>query len=74
MVEPGDPFQGGQLDGFPAFPGRTTVDQFGFVQAVDRLGQCVVVAVATAADRGLDADLGQPFAIADADVLRSPVC
>jgi len=49
------------------------VDQFGFVQAVGRLGQGVVVAVARAADRGLAAGLGQPFAISDAHVLRSPI-
>jgi hypothetical protein len=49
------------------------MDQFGLVQAVDGLGQRVVVAVALAAHRGLDAGLGQPFAVADADVLRPAV-
>lgn len=37
MVELGDPLQGGQLDGFLVVPGRTTADQFGFLQTVDRL-------------------------------------
>lgn len=46
------------------------MNQFRLVQAVDRLGQRIVVAVAPAADRRLDAGLSQPFAVADADVLR----
>lgn len=50
MVEPGDPFQGCQFDGFSGFPGCTAMDQFGLVQTVDGFGQCVVIAVATAAD------------------------
>jgi hypothetical protein len=33
------------------------VDQFGFLQPIDRLGQGVVVAVAPTADRGLYAGL-----------------
>lgn len=73
MVEPSDPFQCCQFDGFPGFPRRAAMDQLGLVQAIDRLGQGVVVTVATAADRRLDAGFGQAFAIADADVLRSPI-
>ena len=46
------------------------MDQFGFVEAVDRLGQRVVVAVAFAADRRLDAGLSESFAVADGDVLQ----
>ena len=49
MVEPGDPFQGGQFDGFAAFPRRTAMDPFGLVQAVDRLSQCIVAIVAKTA-------------------------
>jgi hypothetical protein len=49
------------------------MDDLGLVDAVDGLGQSVVIAVPAAADRGLDAGLGQPFAIANADVLRSPI-
>jgi hypothetical protein len=36
------------------------MDQFGLARAVDRLGQRFVVAVAFAADRRLEAGLGQP--------------
>ena len=49
------------------------MDLLGFVQTVDRLGQGVVLAVATATDRGLDAGIGQPFAIANAHVRRSSI-
>ncbi len=44
------------------------MNQFGFVESIDCLSQCVVVAVAAAADRGLDASLGQALAIANTDV------
>ena len=53
MVEPIDPFERGVLDGFEAAPGSAPVDHLGFVEAVDRLGQSVVVAVADTADRRL---------------------
>src|SRR5690606_20879995 len=42
-------------------------------KADDRLGQCVVVAVSLAADRGLDARLGQPLRVADGEVLNPTV-
>ncbi len=48
------------------------MDQLDLVKTVNSLCQRVVVAVATATYRTLDTDLGQPFAIADAHVLRSP--
>ena len=60
--ETGHPFQRDQLDGLPVLAGRFTMNEFGLVQASDRLGQGVVVAVVIAAHRGLNADLGQAFA------------
>jgi hypothetical protein len=45
------------------------MDHLGLVEAVDGLGECVVVAVSDAADGGLDAGLGQAFGILDRDVL-----
>ena len=70
MMEPGHPFQRGEFQGLHGLPGLSAIDQFGFVEPTDGLGQRVVVAVALAADRRLDAGLGQPLAVADADVLR----
>ena len=49
------------------------MDHLDLVQAVDRLGQRVVVAVALAAHRGLNTSFCEPFAVADGDVLRPPV-
>jgi hypothetical protein len=42
-------------------------------QPVDGLGQGVVVAVALAADRGLDAGLGEPLRVANTDGLRPAI-
>ncbi len=69
---PGHPFQRCQLDGLPCFPGAA-MNQFGLVQTVDCLGQCVIVTVATSTRRGLDARFGQSLAIANANVLRASV-
>ena len=73
MVEPRNPFEGCQFHGFQGPPGYAAVDDFGLLEPVDCLGQRVVVAVALAADRGLDAGLGQPLALADRDVLRTTI-
>lgn len=45
MVVPGDPFQRCQFDGFPRFPGGVPMNQSRLVQAVDRFGQRIVLAV-----------------------------
>ncbi len=68
MVEPRGPFERGEFDSLLAFPWCPPVNQLGLVQTVDGLGQGVVVAVALAAHRGLDAGLGQPLGVADAVV------
>ena len=63
IVEPVDPFQRGELDGFQASPRAASPDHLGLVEAVDRLGQGVVVTVADAADRRLNAGAGQSFGV-----------
>lgn len=50
----------------PPEPQRVAMDQFGFAQPVDRLGRRVVVAVALAAHRRLDAGFEQPLGATDA--------
>jgi hypothetical protein len=65
--------QRGELDSLLGLPGCSAMDQLGLVESVDLLGQRVVVAVALAPHRGLDASLGQPLAVADADVLRPAI-
>ena len=39
MVEPVDPFEGGELDGLERAPGPAPADDLGLVEAVDRLGR-----------------------------------
>jgi hypothetical protein len=43
VVEPVDPFRGGQLYFLDGPPGLAWFDQLGLVQSVDRLGQRVVI-------------------------------
>ncbi len=72
MVGPRDPFERGEFDGFLALAWCPPVNQRGLLQTVDGLGQGVVVAVALAAHRGLDARLGQSLGVARMlDVLRT---
>jgi hypothetical protein len=63
MVVPRHPFERGQLDGLLGFPRRAAVDQFGLVQPIDGLSQRVVVTIALAAYRRLNAGFGQAFAV-----------
>lgn len=72
MVVPVHPFQGRHLNSFAALP-RLAVNQLGLVQPVDGFGQGVVVAIALATNRGLDAGLGQSLGVADRDVLAATI-
>lgn len=49
------------------------MDDLGFEQAVDCLGQGIVIAVADAAHRWFDASFRQPLAVTNAQILRAPV-
>jgi hypothetical protein len=49
------------------------MDDFSLVEAVDGFGECVVVGISHAADRRLDADLGQALGVFDRDVLAASV-
>ena len=71
IVEPVDPGQRPELDGLEGAPGSAPMDHLGFVEAVDRLGEGVVVGISNAADGGLDAGFGQALGVADADILVS---
>lgn len=73
MVKPMHPIESLPLQRLDGLPGAFLANQLRFVKAVDRLGQCVVVAVSGAAHRGLDSRLQEPLAVADGDVLRAPV-
>lgn len=73
MVEPVAPRQHRELDGLEGSPGTSPKDDLDLVEAVDRLGVGVVIAVAHAAGGGLDAGFRQALGIADADILRAAV-
>jgi len=73
MVEPVDPFEGRVFHRFERSPGSTAMDDLGLVEAVDRLGQSVVVAVADAANRGLDPGFGEALGVLYGHVLRAPI-
>lgn len=51
-----------------ALPGAAPVNDFGLVQAIDRLGQRIVVAVAPTAHRQLNAGLGRALGVAGVDI------
>ena len=69
MVEPVHPLDGSELHRLGMTPGTTPADHLGFEEPDHRLGQGIVVTVADAADRRLDAGLGKPLGIADRDIL-----
>lgn len=73
VIEPVDPFERGIFNRLEGSPGSASMDDLGLVEAVDCLGQSVVVAVADAADRWLDPGLGKPFAVSDRDVLATAI-
>ena len=65
VIEPCNPGQGCQFDRFLGLPRAAAMDHLGLVQAIDRLGQRVVVAVALAANRRFDAGLCQSLGVAN---------
>jgi len=73
VVEPIDPFESGVLDPIEITPGTTMVNDLGLEQSDDRLGERVVVRVADAADRRLDAGLLQALSVTNREILAAPV-
>ena len=63
VVEPVYPFQRRELDGFERAPSCSSMDELGLIEAIDRLGESVVVGIADAANRRLDAGLRQALGI-----------
>jgi len=50
VVEPVDVVERGPLDVFDVAPGTLSINQLALVEAVERLGQSIVVAVAARSD------------------------
>ena len=61
MIEPVDPFGGGEFDVVYGAPRAAGLDYFGLVQTVDRLGKSVVEARTHRADTRLDSGLAELF-------------
>jgi len=72
-AKPVDPFEGRKLDGLEGPPWTAPMDHLGLVEAIDRLGERVVIGVADAADRRFDARRDEPLGVAQRDVLRTSV-
>jgi hypothetical protein len=70
VVEPVDPLERRELDFLDVAPRAIRADQLGLVEAVDRLGERVVVRVADAADRSLDPRIIEALGVANAEVLH----
>lgn len=73
VFEPVDLFEGCVFHGFEPAPWAAAVDNFGFEESIDRLGQGGGVTVTNAADRWFDACLGQPRGVFDGQIRRSTV-
>lgn len=58
-VEPVGPSEGCQLDGLEGAPWAAPLDQFGLEETDHALGERIIIGVADAADRGLDACFGE---------------
>lgn len=71
MVEPVDPGQCRELHGFEDLRLSASMDQFGFVEAIECLEKSMSIRVATATDRALDANLVTASAASNGDISRS---
>lgn len=69
-VVPRHPLQRGELDILDASPGPTATDLFRLVEADHGFGERIVVRIARAPDRRLDARLGEAFGVPDRQILR----
>jgi hypothetical protein len=69
VVVPVDPVHRGDLDRRETAPGSLAMDHLGLEQADHGFGERIVVAVADAADRGVDAGFDQALGVLDRDLL-----
>jgi hypothetical protein len=73
VIEPVHPFQRGELNGFNVSPRSASLDQFRLIETDDRLGERVVVGIANAIYRRLDASFGQTIRVANRKVLHAAI-
>ena len=65
VIKPIDPAEGGHFQILHVSPRPLAMDQFGLVEAVNRLSEGVVVGIPDAADRRFDASLSQTLGVAN---------
>ena len=63
MIIPIDPLQRPPFDFAHGFPWTDLVNDFGFEEANDALGQCIIVGVANGSNREIDLGFSQPLGI-----------
>jgi len=73
VVEPVEPLQRGDLDLLEGAQGAAAADQLGLVEAVEGLGERVVVAAAGRPDGGVDPGGEQPVGQRQSAVLGAAV-
>jgi hypothetical protein len=73
IVEPVYPLEGCELDSFEVAPRPSSVNDLGFVEAIDRLGQRVVVRVADAAYGRFDPGFSETLGVLDRNILAAPI-
>src|SRR5690349_14391770 len=73
MVEPVHPFESGEFHRIDISPWPAPPDHLGLEQADNGFGEGIIVGVADAADRWLNACCGQSLSVADRDVLAATV-
>lgn len=73
IVEPVDPGQRRELHGFEGSPPPVPMDQLGFVESVDRLGESIVIDITLTADGGVGTGFSEALGRADADILRTAI-
>jgi hypothetical protein len=73
VVGPLDPFESGELDISDGTPRTLLSDDLRLEEADDGPGQGVVVAVAPAADGGLNTGLGQAMGVANAQISNAAI-
>ena len=69
VVEPVDPFEGGELDGLEAAPWSPPMDYLSLVETVDGFGESVVIGISDAADRRFNTSFSQALSVLDGYVL-----
>ncbi len=65
VVEPIDPFEGGELDGLEAAPWPAPMDHLGLVETVDGFGEGIVIGISDTADRRLDTSFSQALGVVE---------